>query len=409
MGMKVIKYTYNDVEQLLESAVTNVRDRVTGEIDTLETQAHEICVSLTLGTDIEMELSPLFQWNKIKSGRNFSKGFPGIVLVAVVGRLVDINYNPSTEFYDINPRPLFEQYIRPVLAGEKYKAPMGKSDPLNVAKNANVIDEVWAKGKRPESAAMAVVRLVRWASSASESQLKALLRVLVWVYLTLARLYTRQLPQLSSGIDLKAAHDLLNLLIERATAGGATAQNVVGALLQAQHDLFKSNSLLEGVGENVYATNTTSGKPGDFSETFEHQLHIYEVTTKRVNVQRVNESAESIRNYLARIPELPQSLEVTFLCRSQDIDLENLEGNTSLTHQGVRYHFIDLKAWIFMMLERLGSNGRNAALSLVQNYVRSPSTDLTVKKTWENLLSSELAQALIEPQPEEISDTISTV
>ena len=395
---------HEDVELLLESAVASIADRVTGDLGVIETQAHEVCSEQGLGNEVEAELSALFQWGSIKTRGKFAKGFPGIVLVAVVGRLLDSSYNPSTGFYNINPRPLFEQHIRPVLRS-KYNAPMGKSDPLNVAKNANVIDEGWARGKRPEAAAMSAVRLVRWISSASQSKLEGFLGVLVWIYLTLANLYTRALPQLSSGIDLKAAHEFLMLVVDGAPAGGATAQNVVGALLQAQHDLFQQAGILEGVGESVHATNTTSGKPGDFSETFNNQLHIYEITTKKVDLQRVDESAEAIQHYLDQTPEVPQSLEVTFLCRRKDVEVAGLEHDTSLTHKGVRYHFVNLHFWIFMMLERLGSSGRNTALGLIENYVRSPSTDLTVKNIWEKLVSSELAQSLIEPQPKEIAVT----
>jgi len=402
--MKVTKYTHTDVEQLLESAIADVKDSVTGDLSVIETQAHNVCCELGLVNEVEKELNYLFQWKTIKQQKEFRKGFPGVVLVAVVGRLLNNSYNPSTGFYKINPRPLFEKHIRPVLHG-KYKAPMGLSDPLNVAKNANVLDDEWARGKRPEWAAMATVNLVKWAATASENELKALLRILVWVYLTLSKLYTRQLPQLSLGIDLNAARNLLISLINMAPAGGATAQNVVGALLQAQHDLFKKEGILEGVGESVYATNTTSGKPGDFSEAFDNQLHIYEVTTKKVDLQRVDESAEAILHYLAQTLNVPQSLEITFLCRHKDIEIEGLEINTSLTHKGVRYHFVDLHYWIFMMLERLGPTGRNTALSLIENYIRSASTDLTVKGTWEDLVSGDLAQALIEPQPEEIANT----
>ena len=38
--------------------------------------------------------------------------------------------------------------------------PCGKSDPLNVAKNTSHLNEEWAKGKRPESAATAVVKFL---------------------------------------------------------------------------------------------------------------------------------------------------------------------------------------------------------------------------------------------------------
>ncbi|WP_284278643.1 hypothetical protein, partial [Sphingobium jiangsuense] len=86
-------------------------------------------------------------------------GFRGIVLTAIVGKELDANYDPTTDFYASSPRTLFEKGIYYAL--QENRVPCGKSDPLNVAKNAQVIDETWAKGRRPESAAMAAVEYIK--------------------------------------------------------------------------------------------------------------------------------------------------------------------------------------------------------------------------------------------------------
>ena len=331
-------------------------------------------------------LADLFQWDRIKRGKEFAKGFPGIVLTATIGRLIDGSYDPRNRFYDINPRPLFEQHIGPMLR-DKYKAPMGKSDPLNVAKNATVIDETWASGRRPEKAAMAAVNFIAWLSDQSQYQLEALLRTLVWCYLALARLYTRELPTIDHGIDLHSAHQLLTDLIDNAPAGGDTAQVIVGAVLQAQHDLFAQAGILDGIGESVNATNTTAGKPGDFSELFEDQLHIYEVTTKKVDLQRIGESADAVLKYMDVLNDTDMSVEVTFLCPLDQVHIDSSykvsTQPTAYIARGIKYNFVDLADWLFYMLERIGTAGRTTAFEMISHYIQSPSTKLEVKGFWE--------------------------
>jgi len=268
---------------------------------------------------------------------------------------------------------------------------MGKSDPLNVAKNVYVINEEWATGRRPEYAAEAAVRLIKRVSKASEDELRVLLRALVWCYLALSPLYTRELPTIASGIDPEVAHGVLFRLIEMAPAGGDTAQRVVGAVLQAQHDMFGLGGALEGIGEGAHVADTTSGKPGDLWETLGGRLHVYEVTTKKVDAQRLRECAGTISSYLSGLEEGPVAVETTFLCDLSQVELEGLEDEgllgRSLTYQGIRYHFVGLQGWIFFMLERLGPKGREIVVGLVSLYVQDPATQLGVKRAWEELVS----------------------
>lgn len=88
-----------------------------------------------------------------------AKGFRGVVLTALIGMDIDPSYNPLNNFYDCNPRSIFENAIWEVLTD--YHIPCGKSDPLNVAKNIQELNESWAEGRRPQSAALAAVNFLR--------------------------------------------------------------------------------------------------------------------------------------------------------------------------------------------------------------------------------------------------------
>jgi hypothetical protein len=88
-----------------------------------------------------------------------AKGFRGIVLTGIVGKLLDDTYNPLENFYGCSPRSIFEQGIYYSLTDARI--PCGQSDPLNVAKNARKIDMEWANGRRPEDAAKAAVEYLQ--------------------------------------------------------------------------------------------------------------------------------------------------------------------------------------------------------------------------------------------------------
>ena len=377
---EIIELAISRINRLLPNVITSVKD--------IETNISVFFEDRPLPYTKE-NIRDLFQWKRINNKKEFAKGFPGIVLTAAIGRMINPLYDPKNDFYGINPRPLFEQHIGPTLR-DKYKAPMGKSDPLNVAKNAKVINEEWARGRRPEYAAKAAVFFIDWMRTVPKSDLEQLIDLLIWCYLALSRLYNRKLPDVKGGISHSEAYQLLVTLIEKAPAAGDTPQVIVGALLQAQHRIFGASSLLYGFGESVHATNTTAGKAGDFTEVFDQNMRIYEVTTKKVDRQRVSESADAVENFLRNIDVKPKTVEVTFLCFLDKVELkQNYQISpihTTFQFAGLRYSFINLNDWILFMLERIGSYGRSLALATITEYVQSPSTNLEVKAIWENRL-----------------------
>jgi len=97
-----------------------------------------------------------------------AKGFRGVVVTALTGMHLDESYDPLNNFYGCNPRSIFEEGIWYAL--QENGIPCGKSDPLNVAKNANQLNEGWAQGRRPQKAAMAVVEFLRLVVKSNKSK-----------------------------------------------------------------------------------------------------------------------------------------------------------------------------------------------------------------------------------------------
>ncbi len=93
-------------------------------------------------------------------------GFRGLVATAITGKYLYPDFDPLNNFYSCNPRSIFEQGI--FYAFEEKRIPCGKSDPLNVAKNINVLNNEWAKGKRPQKAAQAAVNFLKFMKTARD-------------------------------------------------------------------------------------------------------------------------------------------------------------------------------------------------------------------------------------------------
>ena len=102
-----------------------------------------------------------------------TKGFRGIVVTALTGMHLDDQYDPLNDFYGCNPRSIFEQGIWYAL--QENDIPCGKSDPLNVAKNIQQLNEAWANGRRPQSAALAAVNFLRMVVRADETKRSTLI------------------------------------------------------------------------------------------------------------------------------------------------------------------------------------------------------------------------------------------
>jgi hypothetical protein len=149
--------------------------------------------------------------------------------------------------------------------------------------------------------------------------------------------------------------------------------------------------MLFGVGEGVNVTNVTSKKPGDFQELFRRNLHVYEVTTKKVDEQRLVESSNAVADFVAHQEIGPSTVDITFLCRMGDVLLPNAQPSNgravlfTTSYNGYDFALVDIWLWIENMLERIGSEGRAKVLDGIQTYVEQPNTHLDVKAAWREL------------------------
>jgi hypothetical protein len=228
-----------------------------------------------------------------------AKGFRGIVLTAIVGMHLDDTFNPTLNFYDCNPRSIFEKAIFYALT--EHKIPCGKSDPLNVAKNVQQLDLAWAKGKRPESAAIATVEYINllWKNKKSEKY-NDLVELFFYRLLKYGEFVETQnvtinfvKPTFSGAI---IASKLGKFVIDCAE-GGALTQFTVGLLISKFRQNNKNFDRLEGLNDSVFGTNTTSKKPADVWEIMHDGSlgKLYEISVKTIDKKRLEDCLDSLK------------------------------------------------------------------------------------------------------------------
>ena len=186
-----------------------------------------------------------------------ANGFRGVVLTAIAGMQFNKEFNPLTNFYGCNPRAIFEQGIWYALS--ENNIPCGKSDPLNVAKNINELNESWASGKRPQKAAKAAVDFLRLLVNEKNPENK--LELINYFFFKLVE-YAKSIEKIAvtsledkTISNQKIAYKLNKLVVEYPESG-TIPQLVIGKLVRA---LFEHSSIsVEGDDESVFGTNTTS-------------------------------------------------------------------------------------------------------------------------------------------------------
>jgi hypothetical protein len=309
-----------------------------------------------------------------------SDGFRGVTLTAIMGKFVRADINTSTEFSSINPRSIFEQGIRPVL--KRNRIPTGASAPLNVAKNIQVLDEKWAEGRKPESAALAAVDYIRrvnrhWPDVAMRDDL---------IMMFLQRLIAYADEVAAHDVDLAPIDGVVPIVLAKRLAqfalsfpeGGSMPQFVAGALLAETRSTDGEYAPIGGVEASVFGTNSTSNKPADLWEklTSGPLANLYEVTCKAVDVERLNAAVDSFAKL--ELPTTP----ITFVCRvPEDCGTLNLvEG--ALTFRGVPFQFLDFAAFVETTFVMLTAAKQLAALERVAAFVADPARAVKTKAGW---------------------------
>ena len=304
-----------------------------------------------------------------------AKGFRGLVVTALAGLHLDAAYDPLNNFYGCSPRAIFEQGIWYAL--QDGGVPCGKSDPLNVAKNVSVLDENWAKGKRPESSAMAVVKFLRKFMAADQAQ-KALLEKYFFYRLKTYALSitTYNITTVDSG--LVSRQDVGSKLVAFTLAypeSGVLPQFLVAQLLVASFQ--ESTVKVVGGEESVFGTNTTSKKPADI--WLEHQgseTNLYEITVKPVTHKRLDDSISA----LSSTGHLNHS--VTFICRFPD-DIKELNViNGSYSYKEKVFDFVDYKNFCLSLLALITNEQFNILLADMSTLVKDKQISLKTKTGW---------------------------
>lgn len=310
-------------------------------------------------------------------------GFRGIVLTAIVGKSLDSTYNPTNDFYASSPRTLFEKGIYYAL--QENRVPCGKSDPLNVAKNARVIDKTWAAGRRPESAALAAVEYIQliqdhWQDEQKRKDLIVLFFSRLWQYAEMLMEADVPLAAFEGTAPVILARKLVNFTLNF-PEGGATPQLVVGTLielLRAGDPLYRS---VEGAHESVFGTNTTSKKPADVWEVLNDGTigELYEITAKIVDKKRLDDCVDALKalDLGGRI--------VTFICRiPTDISSLAVVENT-LMHKDAMFQFLDLAGFIETVFCTLPISKQAEAIEAVDKFTKDVNRKIEVKNAWAEL------------------------
>lgn len=168
-----------------------------------------------------------------------ANGFRGVVLTAIIGKLLDETFSPFVNFYDCNPRSIFEQGIYYALSSRNI--PCGKSDPLNVAKNIQKLDYDWAQGRRPQDAARAAVDYLTllekaWKNTKQRDQLLRLYFIVLSEYAaSVERLNVPMATELAA-VPLEAAQKLASMILECPEAG-TIPQFIIGNLIRRLRDM----------------------------------------------------------------------------------------------------------------------------------------------------------------------------
>lgn len=301
-----------------------------------------------------------------------AKGFRGVVVTALTGLHLDAHYDPLNRFYDCNPRAIFEAGIWYALQANRI--PCGKSDPLNVAKNANQLNENWAKGRRPQTAALAAVKFLRLVMAAGKYQKAQLIDYFffrLWRYAQTITNYQLAVLQKTSKSRQKLTHQLVNFTLKYPESG-QLPQYLVAQLLMA---VFQTSAIeVCGGAASVFGTNTTAKKPADIWLELEgNPTNLYEVTVKPITRKRLDDSLDalSLTGYL--------DCSVTFICRLPDdvIELDMVQGN--YVYKEKSFDFVDYNAFCCGLSGLLSDEGFSIVLKNLEERVQDIHVSMKTK------------------------------
>ncbi|MGB7416962.1 MAG: hypothetical protein WA902_22395 [Thermosynechococcaceae cyanobacterium] len=304
-----------------------------------------------------------------------AKGFRGVVVTALVGLHLNSDYDPLDNFYGCNPRAIFEKGIWDAL--QESGIPCGKSDPLNVAKNTYQLNEDWAKGRRPQRAAMAVVDFLQMVMEASQSRRARLIDYFfyrLWKYAQAVNAYELVRIDSVQQAKLDLGSQLIHFTLEYPESG-QLPQYLVSQLLQA---LFKHSHInVMGGDESVFGTNTTSKKPADiWLEEQNRPTNLYEVTVKEVSRKRLDDSIDALEQ--TGHLDCP----VIFICRIPEDVAELSLSNSHVVYRGKSFEFIDYRSFCLTLFALLAEQDLAGVVENVSQLIRNKDMSTRTKAGW---------------------------
>lgn len=307
-----------------------------------------------------------------------SMGFRGVVATALTGKHLNPKYDPLNDFYSCNPRSIFEQGI--FYAFKEKGIPCGKSDPLNVAKNSNVLNDEWVKGKRPQKAAQAAVDFLNCieATTDQEQTINFFFFELLQYAKSIATIKIT-LPKEQKWSNQLFASKLAQFFLEYPESG-TMPQLIISKLLNKVYE--NSNVVVGGGDESVFGTNTTSKKPADiWLETNGIPFNLFEITVKKVDTKRLDDCIQSLNAVKAL--DLP----VHFICRLPD-DVDTLKKNIrnlTLNYNRKTFNFVDIGRFTHSLCVLLSGDQINEILSDIQNFVKQVDRPVKTKEGWKKI------------------------
>lgn len=352
-----------------------IKSWLSKKIDVAETKAESDFFGLRDYSRMSLTVT-----NLVETG---SKGFRGVVATALAGIEVLEGYNPLVSFYACNPRSIFEQAIWYVFTDKHI--PCGLSDPLNVAKNVNVLDGAWVSGKRPEAAARAVVDYLTAVVNEKDQEQRRLLEDYFYYKLVnfsrkISRIMIESMPQGSSS-----RQEIATKLVEFSLLSpefGATPQLIISSILRV---IFANgSSVVCGGGESVFGTNTTSKKPADvWLEVNGLPTALFEVTLKKVDVKRLDDCIAS--NDTLNISHVP----LTFVCRmpADVLSLQMMAGS-AVRYKNRIFDFVDYECFVKSAFSLMTEAAAVSVFNQVKVFVGLVTTSIKAKNTWNEVLAS---------------------
>lgn len=358
----------------VEERNTGARYYVNAKLERAKEAKEDDFLDFAKGTKVNELLTDLIEVN--------AKGFRGVVVTAIVGMQINPKYDPLNDFYACNPRSIFEEGIWYALT--ENAIPCGKSDPLNVAKNINQLDEAWATGRRPQKAAMAAVQFLRLIDQSKGKLREQLIDYFFYRLLCYAQSLGNHIlaPAESTGASNRQLAEKLVRFSLNFPESGNVPQYLIAKLIE---EIFSSSDIeVCGGDESVFGTNTTSKKSADiWTELEGRPLNLYEITVKKVNLKRIDDCIDALRSLNSL--DMP----VTFICRIPEDTSELILSNGVLSYKGKIFDFIDIREFVISTSALLKPEQLAEVINTLENYISDINISLKTKEGWNSVFGNQ--------------------